>query len=66
MQSSWRQHHAVMTPLFAATQASQSMEVDSTDSIDGRVRATQDVQQFTQTMEGGQSTHLFVACIKHI
>ncbi|XP_041364232.1 DNA-dependent protein kinase catalytic subunit-like [Gigantopelta aegis] len=53
VQSSWRQHHVVMTPLFAATQASQSMDVDTVDSTDGRLRATQTVQQFTQTVADG-------------
>lgn len=52
VKSNWRQRHAAMTPLFA-TQASQSvMDVD--DSVDG-VRATQDVQQFTQTQEAGDN-----------
>ena len=41
-----------MTPLFA-TQASQSSAMDYEDSVDGQVRATQDVQQFTQTVEAG-------------
>ena len=42
-----------MTPLFA-TQASQSSAMDYEDSVDGQVRATQDVQQFTQTVEAGK------------
>ena len=42
-----------MTPLFA-TQASQSM-MDVDDTVDG-VRATQDVQQFTQTQDPGNAT----------
>ena len=42
-----------MTPLFA-TMASQSVPMDFEDSVDGQqVRATQDVQQFTQTVEPG-------------
>ncbi|KAK7506702.1 hypothetical protein BaRGS_00002177 [Batillaria attramentaria] len=52
VQSSWRQRHAVMTPLFAVTQMSQSMDT-SEDSLDGGVRETQDVQQFTATLEAG-------------
>ena len=52
MQSSWRQRHAVMTPLFAVTQLSQSLG-SSEDTVDGQVRATQDAQQFTATMETG-------------
>ncbi|XP_076445486.1 DNA-dependent protein kinase catalytic subunit-like [Babylonia areolata] len=53
VQSSWRQRHAVMTPLFAVTQMSQSMG-SSEDSVDGgQIRATQDAQQFTATMETG-------------
>ncbi|KAL8588517.1 hypothetical protein ACOMHN_043866 [Nucella lapillus] len=53
VQSSWRQRHAVMTPLFAVTQMSQAME-SSEDSVDGgQIRATQDAQQFTATMEAG-------------
>ena len=39
-----------MTPLFAVTQMSQSMG-SSEDSVDGQIRATQDVQQFTATMD---------------
>ena len=42
-----------MTPLFA-TQASQSQAMDYEDSVDGQIRATQDAQQFTQTVEAGQ------------
>ena len=52
VKSSWRHRHAAMTPLFA-TQASQSSAMDYEDSVDGQVRATQDVQQFTQTVEAG-------------
>ncbi|XP_055874578.1 DNA-dependent protein kinase catalytic subunit-like [Biomphalaria glabrata] len=48
--SSWRQRHAVMTPLFASTFATQSMETGQ-DSLDGGLRATQDVPQFTPTMD---------------
>ena len=50
--ASWRQRHAVMTPLFAVTQMSQSMG-SSEDSVDGQIRATQDAQQFTATVEAG-------------
>ena len=42
-----------MTPLFA-TQASQSMAMDYEDNVDGQIRATQDVQQFTQTQASGK------------
>ncbi|KAK7005038.1 DNA-dependent protein kinase catalytic subunit, partial [Biomphalaria glabrata] len=48
--SSWRQRHAVMTPLFASTFVTQSMETGQ-DSLDGGLRATQDVPQFTPTMD---------------
>jgi hypothetical protein len=54
-----------MTPLFA-TQASQSMmEVD--DTVDG-VRATQDVQQFTQTQDPGNAstTKLFCSLLSYM
>ncbi|XP_064600499.1 DNA-dependent protein kinase catalytic subunit-like [Liolophura sinensis] len=58
IQSSWRQRHAAMTPLFAETQASQSHSMQSAtvgDTIDG-VRATLDAQQFTPTQDmGGNS-----------
>ncbi|KAI8794714.1 DNA-dependent protein kinase catalytic subunit, partial [Biomphalaria glabrata] len=48
--SSWRQRHAVMTPLFASTFVTQSMETGQ-DSLDGGLRATQDMPQFTPTMD---------------
>ncbi|XP_048248370.1 DNA-dependent protein kinase catalytic subunit-like [Haliotis rufescens] len=52
--SSWRQRHAVMTPLFASTQATQTMDTTMMeDSLDGGVRATVDAAQFTQTQEAG-------------
>lgn len=41
-----------MTPLFAVTQGSETME-DVEDSLRGGVRATVDVEQFTATMETG-------------
>ena len=58
VESSWRQRHAIMTPLFAMTQASQSQSM-SDDSVDGGVRATQDVQQFTATQDLGKTISLF-------
>ncbi|KAK0048622.1 DNA-dependent protein kinase catalytic subunit, partial [Biomphalaria pfeifferi] len=48
--SSWRRRHAVMTPLFASTFVTQSMETGQ-DSLDGGLRATQDMPQFTPTMD---------------
>ncbi|XP_074649158.1 DNA-dependent protein kinase catalytic subunit-like [Tubulanus polymorphus] len=54
--SSWRQRHATMTPLFVETQASQpgSSQSSLDDSMaEGGVRATQDVNQFTQTQAAG-------------
>ena len=56
--SSWRQRHAVMTPLFVATQMSQTQGASSTMGADvtmgdGDVRATQDVAYFTPTQQAG-------------
>ncbi|XP_035828316.1 DNA-dependent protein kinase catalytic subunit [Aplysia californica] len=59
VQSSWRQRHAVMTPLFASTLVSQSMDTDESDQLDGGLRATQDVQQFTATMDATGAGRVF-------
>lgn len=40
-----------MTPLFANTMATQSM-MDDDESYSGEIRATQDAQQFTATLDG--------------
>ena len=59
MHSAWHQRHAVMTPLFVETQASQtqvihiSRHTGSAGEFTGQVRATQDVQNFTATVAGG-------------
>ncbi|KAH9508229.1 hypothetical protein Btru_050515 [Bulinus truncatus] len=57
LHSSWRQRHAVMTPLFANTFVTQSMD-SGVDSLDGGLRATQDALQFTATqdMSGASKT----------
>ena len=55
--SSWRQRHAAMTPLFAATQMSQTQgsgdAAMETDDVSGHVRATQDAAGFTPTLQEG-------------
>ncbi|CAL1543153.1 unnamed protein product [Lymnaea stagnalis] len=56
--SSWRQRHAVMTPLFASTLVTQPMDTGE-DSLDGGLRATQDVVQFTATMDMAGSGRAF-------
>ena len=52
MKSSWRHRHAAMVPLFATQTSGTQMETE--DTVDG-VRATQDGQQFTPTMEPGHT-----------
>ncbi|XP_069123844.1 DNA-dependent protein kinase catalytic subunit-like [Argopecten irradians] len=57
VKSSWRQRHIAMTPLFANTMATQAMDTDSppSDSLDGQIQATADVQQFTATQDGSRA-----------
>ncbi|ESO96748.1 hypothetical protein LOTGIDRAFT_143667, partial [Lottia gigantea] len=55
VKSSWKQRHAAMTPLFAATISTVSESMEGVeDSLDGGVRATQDVQ-FTATQDAGSN-----------
>ncbi|BFZ03143.1 hypothetical protein BsWGS_06182 [Bradybaena similaris] len=58
--SSWRQRHAVMTPLFASTLVTQSMDTsEGEDNLDGHLRATQDAAQFTATVDMAGSGKAF-------
>ncbi|CAG5123405.1 unnamed protein product, partial [Candidula unifasciata] len=58
--SSWRQRHAVMTPLFASTLVPQSMDTgEGEDSLDGALRATQEAAQFTATVDMAGSGKAF-------
>uniref|UniRef100_A0A8C8B914 DNA-dependent protein kinase catalytic subunit n=1 Tax=Otus sunia TaxID=257818 RepID=A0A8C8B914_9STRI len=63
--SSWRYHSTVLTPMFVETQASQSIHrnlsqqrsLSASGSIGGRVRATQRQYEFTPTQHvGGRSS----------
>ncbi|CAH1795603.1 unnamed protein product [Owenia fusiformis] len=51
VQSDWRQRHASMMPMFAETMQSQSSSGSEESLMQGGVRATQDVQQFTATQD---------------
>lgn len=63
VKSSWKQRHAAMTPLFANTMATQSM-MDDDESYSGEIRATQDAQQFTATLDG--KVKIFTHCTCHV
>lgn len=52
-----------MTPLFANTMATQSM-MDDDESYSGEIRATQDAQQFTATLDG--KVKIFTHCTCHV
>lgn len=52
-----------MTPLFANTMATQSM-MDDDESYSGEIRATQDAQQFTATLDGNIKS--FTHCTCHV
>lgn len=52
-----------MTPLFANTMATQSI-MDDDESYSGEIRATQDAQQFSATLDG--KVKIFTHCTCHV
>ena len=70
IESTWKQRHAVMTPLFVDTQSTLATQADQSTLRDGGVsmaaassaqlRMTVDVHHFTATQADGQ-----ILCFQH-
>lgn len=64
IRSSWRQRHAVMTPLFVDSQSQLLDDSGDVSMMESQiVRATQDDAQFTPTQQPGLQRGLLLSIV---